>query len=477
MGNDISVEGGGFSVPVPGATSLFVSSGSVVTVHSGAARIALAGGGFVDICGPAKLSLLESNGAFTVALNFGKVRVRLSDPKKSVRIFTPFIIATPVAISTSPRDFTLGLAANDSMCVYVYEGAGRLEQQFGGDPLLVPMAGEFFLRSEKLNPVAGGKGSCRCTEYEDRAANLRPGKGYPLPPATQPAIPPTTATAVVIPPASVRPPTFTAKPAQTVAEPNLAPPSAPPATETVVEIPRPVVLVESSKPAEVTHAASTAPPTVPEINAMPIELAVVPPGDVPPDIAPPTTPSPAAIAASSPPAAVAYAFSPDANRAAPVATNDNQPPPSAEPPSIAQPGVILYMPPVAYSSNLPEPPAEMTPALAEQLNQSRVTPDWVFKGHVEAAAVRSGKNARGGSATNAAAKSGGATASTAAKPAAASASASTSTSASSSGASGTARASTAPRKPHGVWRRLRRFFGTPPAPPPAKSNSGSSGSQ
>src|ERR1700722_3471312 len=121
MGDDISVEGGGFSVPVPGATSLFVSSGSVVTVHSGAARLLLAGGGFVDICGPAKLTVLESNGAYTVALNFGKVRVRLTDSKKSVRIYTPFIIATPVAISTSPRDFTLGLAANDSMCVYVFE--------------------------------------------------------------------------------------------------------------------------------------------------------------------------------------------------------------------------------------------------------------------------------------------------------------------------------------------------------------------
>jgi hypothetical protein len=337
------------------------------------------------------------------------------------------------------------------MCVYVYEGAGRLEQQFGGDPLLVPMAGEFFLRSERLIPVAGGRGSCRCTEYEDRAANRRPGNANP-PPATAPVNPPVTATAVVIPPASVRPPSLAAKPVEGVAAPNLAPPPAPAATAAVVEIPRPVALVESSKPAAVTHAAATAPP-VPDINGMPIELAVVPPSDVPPNIAPPAKHADELAETNPPPpAAEAYYFSPDANRGAPVAARNDQPQPSVEAPAIAQPGVIVYLPPLAFSSNLPQPPPEMTPALAEQLNESRVSPDWVFKGHVESAVARAAKGQK--SATQGAATSAGL-----ATP-----------------ASGAAGRSGTQRKPHGVWRRLRRFFGGHPAPPPEPS-SGSGGSQ
>jgi hypothetical protein len=188
-GEDISVEGGQYPVSIKGATTLFVSSGSVITVHSGAARLTLAAGGMVDICGPAKFTLLESGGAFTVALNFGRVRIRLADPTP-VRIYTPFIIATPVAISNNSRDFTLGLDVNDLMCVYAAQGAAAIEQQFGGENLIVPELGEFFLPGERLPPVAGKSGSCRCESYQPPATAATHLPVAPAPTTTQTTAPP-----------------------------------------------------------------------------------------------------------------------------------------------------------------------------------------------------------------------------------------------------------------------------------------------
>jgi len=186
-GDDISVEGGAYRATVPGATSLFVSSGNVVTVHAGVALLTLSGGGMVDICGPAKFTVLESGGSFTLALNFGRVRVRLKDATP-IRIFTPFIVATPIVIANEDRDFTLGLDVNDVMCVYAAQGAGRLEQQFGGQDLVVPQLGEFLLPGERLSPAAAQSGSCRCTSYQPRenlAASAKPAQMNP--PASEPA--------------------------------------------------------------------------------------------------------------------------------------------------------------------------------------------------------------------------------------------------------------------------------------------------
>src|SRR5580704_7331514 len=76
-GNDISCESG---TPETGqystvGTKLDVSDGTVVTVHSGQALMTLVAGGEVGICGPAKLTVLLSGNAITLALNFGRVRV------------------------------------------------------------------------------------------------------------------------------------------------------------------------------------------------------------------------------------------------------------------------------------------------------------------------------------------------------------------------------------------------------------------
>jgi hypothetical protein len=170
-GKDISVEGGtaagGGNANI--APSIFVSNGSVVTVHSGLARMVLLAGGEIEICGPAKFTLLQSSGAITLALNFGRVHVLLP-LTTTLRIFTPTIVATPLDIRGTRRDVTIGLDLSDSLCVLATSGALRLEQQFTGEILDVPQLGEFFLVAGKLSPVAGAPGSCRCEELQARAA-------------------------------------------------------------------------------------------------------------------------------------------------------------------------------------------------------------------------------------------------------------------------------------------------------------------
>jgi len=162
-GNDISVQG----ASAPGhnnetiTPSILVGNGSVVTVHSGQARMTLISGGEVDICGPAKFTLLQSGGAITLALDFGRMRVQLPSTA-SLRLFTPAIVATPLDISGGARDITVGLDLDDSLCVLATSGAIQLEHQFSGEKLIVPQSGEFFLNEGKLLPVVGKAGSCQC---------------------------------------------------------------------------------------------------------------------------------------------------------------------------------------------------------------------------------------------------------------------------------------------------------------------------
>jgi len=179
-GNDISVEGAGASgngdTPSAGGqlASFLVSNGNVVTVHVGQARMTLAAGGQVDICGPAKFTVLESGGAITLALNFGRMHVQIP-ATTSLRIYTPTIIATPLDIGGAVRDINVGLDLNDSLCVVSTGGAVRLEQQFSGEGLIVPQAGEFFLEGGNLVPVVGAPGSCECVaELQARATPAAP---------------------------------------------------------------------------------------------------------------------------------------------------------------------------------------------------------------------------------------------------------------------------------------------------------------
>ena len=170
-GADVSVEGGGAAAAnISGAGGLsYVFNGSIVTVHTGRAKLAFAVGGEVDICGPAKITVLDSAGSITLALSIGRIHLQL--PAGSpVRVFTPTIIATPIDISGAARDITLGLDLNDSLCVLATSGALRLEQQFTGEGLIVPQAGDFLIAPGKLVPTAGVSGNCECTAMQAQSA-------------------------------------------------------------------------------------------------------------------------------------------------------------------------------------------------------------------------------------------------------------------------------------------------------------------
>lgn len=233
-GRDISCDSG---APVTGGRSavgpsLEVSNGTIVTVHSGQAILTLFAGGQVDICGPAKFTVLLSGNSITLALNFGRMRVVLP-ASTALRIFTPTIVGTPLDISGGSRDVTVGLGLDDSLCVRATSGAIQLEHQFSGERLIVPQAGEFFLNAGRLLPVAGTPGSCQCVA------------GEPTP---------------VAPPPVVRPPEYA-----TNVMPLTAPAAAPaPAPAPEVAAPPPPSPVRSNIEVSVLAEANETHPVVPE---------------------------------------------------------------------------------------------------------------------------------------------------------------------------------------------------------------------
>jgi hypothetical protein len=238
-GNDVSVEGGAAArngTPTV-APRIYVSNGSTVTVHSGRARMTLFAGGKLEICGPAKFTVLLSGDSVTLALNFGRVRVQLP-AQTSLRVFSPTIIATPIEISGGARDVTVGLNLDDSLCVLASSGALQLEHQFTGEKLIVPQRGEFFLNGGRLVPVAGRPGSCQCFAEERRT----------VPPPAAP--PPEYAVATPLP---------TSPQPSSVASSQPSPPSAEPIAEPSVEFSIPAHANEThpvAPPARGAHATA-----------------------------------------------------------------------------------------------------------------------------------------------------------------------------------------------------------------------------
>jgi len=271
-GNDVSVQG----PPMPDnsnetiARSIFVGNGSVVTVHSGQARMTLLTGGEVDICGPAKFTLLQSEGAITLAVELGRMRVRLPDTA-TLRLFTPTIVATPIDINGGARDITMGLDQDDSLCVLATSGAIQLEHQFSGERLIVPQTGEFFLNAGKLLPVVGKPGSCQCAAMATRppeiAANVAPLTAPPVQPMPQPAPAPAAAAPNVE--FSIPAQANEGRPAAPV-ERNTVPPVALPATSV------PVYTVVA--PPLTFSASSPSPPAEPPVDTFLLvrEAQVVP---------------------------------------------------------------------------------------------------------------------------------------------------------------------------------------------------------
>jgi hypothetical protein len=186
QGSDVSIN----DAMKAGAAAQDIASGNVVTVHSGTARLQLAAGGEVSICGPAKFTVLDSGGGeVTLALEFGRMQLDLP-PAALLRVLTPAIVARPLEIDRGKRNMTIGLDQDDSLCVLATSGAVQLEQEFSGERLIVPESGDFFLQSGQLVPVADTGQSCKCA---------------PAPQMTQPSQYPAPESATIVPPTAATP--------------------------------------------------------------------------------------------------------------------------------------------------------------------------------------------------------------------------------------------------------------------------------
>jgi hypothetical protein len=143
------------------AAPTVVASGSQVTLRSGHALILLDAGGEISVCGPARFKMIKATGSVTLALDYGRVHPSL-DSTDTFTIYTPTIIATPIAISNRSRDMTLGLDQGGEMCVLTKTGAMRVEPQFSDQSLIVPQGGTVTLSGGQIESLHGDVAACSC---------------------------------------------------------------------------------------------------------------------------------------------------------------------------------------------------------------------------------------------------------------------------------------------------------------------------
>lgn len=150
-----------------------VASGSDVTVHSGGALLMLNSGGEISICGPAHFTLHKTADAITLALDYGRVHPSL-DTSQTFTIYTPLVVATPIAISGTRRDSTLGLDQSGEMCILADRGAMRVEPQFAGQSLIVPQGGIVNLSGGQIESLKGDASTCSCNYQRVRGDQPKP---------------------------------------------------------------------------------------------------------------------------------------------------------------------------------------------------------------------------------------------------------------------------------------------------------------
>ncbi len=160
-GDDIAVKGQVSLLRESVLNTAELSSGADVTVRSGLARITLADGGEIDICGPAQFTVLKSGGSLTLALNHGRVHTRMGSTP-AVTIYTALVVAAPISVGDGPRDATVGVEADGSLGIVAAHGAVRLEQQLTGQSVVVPERGEVLLPGGQLEALREARGACKC---------------------------------------------------------------------------------------------------------------------------------------------------------------------------------------------------------------------------------------------------------------------------------------------------------------------------
>ncbi len=160
-GDDVQVE---TSIPTgieKDAAPTVVASGSDVTLRSGHALLLLNAGGEISICGPAHFKMIKSSGALTLALDYGRVHSSL-ESSDAFTIYTPTIVATPIAIGGGNRDMTVGLEQSGEMCVLTAQGAMRVEPQFSDQSMIVPQGGTVSLSGGQIVSLQADASACSC---------------------------------------------------------------------------------------------------------------------------------------------------------------------------------------------------------------------------------------------------------------------------------------------------------------------------
>lgn len=143
------------------ASPTVVASGSDVTLRTGHALLLLNAGGEISVCGPAHFKLIKSSGAVTLALDYGRVHPSL-ESGDAFTIYTPTIVATPIAIAGGPLDMTVGLEQNGEMCVLTARGALRVEPQFSDQSMIVPQGGTVSLAGGQIQSLQADASACSC---------------------------------------------------------------------------------------------------------------------------------------------------------------------------------------------------------------------------------------------------------------------------------------------------------------------------
>jgi hypothetical protein len=164
-GQAIAVKGP-MSVQVVGnEVKTLLRSGVDIRVKSGRARIILTDGSTIAVCGPAHISMLKSGNALTIALDTGTIHARVAG-NLTLNVFTAQILAKTVAIGDGPQDFLVGFDTPGLMCVRAGLGALRLEEQFGGQSVMVPQGGDITLGNGQLQNIHSNSGLCACEAFD-----------------------------------------------------------------------------------------------------------------------------------------------------------------------------------------------------------------------------------------------------------------------------------------------------------------------
>jgi len=167
-GQAIAVKGP-MSVQVVGnEVKTLLRSGVDVRVKSGRAKISLTEGGTIAVCGPAHISMLKSRNALTIALDSGTIHAHV-EGNLTLNVFTAQILAKTVAIADGPQDVLVGFDSPGLMCVRAGRGAVHLEEQFGGQSVMVPQGGDVTIANGQIQAMRDNSGLCGCEASESNA--------------------------------------------------------------------------------------------------------------------------------------------------------------------------------------------------------------------------------------------------------------------------------------------------------------------